>query len=378
MRIKFFFIQFISKRIKKKYSEIKFIIFITFLVSISIKSIYSGFFENIDQKLKIIFGDIIISKIKSKDQNDLDETFFENFKKKKIIDNYFSSKSSILLIFINQKNLFFNIKNIHVNIDFKKFLIEGNLPNSQNSNEILISKKISQETNLKIGDTFIGSVLSEDDFFKKKFKITGIYSTYFNEFDENSIMVCDNFFDDFEKEEINLSFSINLEKNKKKEVLNFLFENLNNSFEISTKENIFNDIYTWLSIMKNNINIYYMIFIFILALNILIFGFVIFLENLKNFQIMKKIGITSTQLFFLFFRLFFINIFQTTIFSNIFSLFFLFFLKKFEIVKLDPKIYYCSILPISISFFNFLETNIIIFIILFLSLLLSFIIFRKN
>ena len=54
--------------------------------------------------------------------------------------------------------------------------------------------------------------------------------------------------------------------------------------------------------------------------------------------------------------------------GNLISVFIIFAQKKFEIIKLDPSIYYVDFLPLKISFMDFIFANFLVFIICIISI----------
>jgi len=79
--------------------------------------------------------------------------------------------------------------------DFRSFLVEGRLPDFSGklNNEVLVSATLASRLRLGPGDTFFSFFLKRDDASQnpntRRFKITGLYDSGFEEFDSQYILV---------------------------------------------------------------------------------------------------------------------------------------------------------------------------------------------
>src|SRR5690606_17745879 len=78
---------------------------------------------------------------------------------------------------------------------FKEFLVDGALPNFEGeiNNGALVSQVLANRLQLKTGDSFVAFFFKEDDETKmpnqRKFTITGIYDSGFEELDASYIFI---------------------------------------------------------------------------------------------------------------------------------------------------------------------------------------------
>ena len=97
---------------------------------------------------------------------------------------------------------------------------------------------------------------------------------------------------------------------------------------------------------------------------------VLILDRTNMIGILKVLGATNFTLskFFIYKSAYLI--FKGLFFGNLFGLLILFIQKNFELISLDPKIYYVNSIPIYIELSQIIFLNLIVFVLCFLSILL--------
>ncbi|MGY5353121.1 ABC transporter permease [Wenyingzhuangia sp. IMCC45533] len=240
---------------------------------------------------------------------------------------------------------------------FKEYLLEGNLPTfgSKVSNEVIISKQISDRMRLMLGDDF-------DTFFVKEtnnnlpkrriFKIAGIYDTGFDEFDKNLIIG-----DIRQVQKLNKwkedkvgGFEVYVEnfeeiENKSAEI----YQSIDATLDSKNLFEQFPQIFEWLKLFDGNIAIIIVIMIVVAGINMITALLVLILEKTQLIGVLKTMGASSWSVrkVFLYNASYIIG--RGLLVGNAIGLLALFLQYQFELITLNPKNYYVHVAPVHIS-----------------------------
>tara|TARA_R110002074_G_scaffold393815_2_gene580737 strand:- start:16884 stop:18125 length:1242 start_codon:yes stop_codon:yes gene_type:complete len=270
---------------------------------------------------------------------------------------------------------------------FKEFLIDGVLPNYKGelNSDVLISKIMANRLNLKVGDSFFTFFLRDDAADRipnqRKFTITGIYDSGFEEIDGLYIFtdirhiqrmnkwtdievgnfeVFLNSFDDIDEKNI--------------EIRAKTFSTLDNG---SIKDKYYK-IFEWISLFDFNIALIIGIMIIVGGINMITALLVLILERTPMIGILKALGMPnwSIRKVFLYNAAYLIGV--GLFWGNLIGLGFIFVQDKFKIFKFpNPKEYYIEYIPVSIDLTTILLLNIGVLLLCLLMLLIpSYIITR--
>ena len=270
---------------------------------------------------------------------------------------------------------------------FKEFLIEGVLPdyNGELNSDVLISKIIANRLNLKVGDSFFTFFLRDDAADRipnqRKFTITGIYDSGFEEIDGLYIFtdirhiqrmnkwkdteignfeVFLNSFDDIDEKDI--------------EIRAKTFSTLDNR----TIKDKYYKIFEWIGLFDFNIALIIGIMIIVGGINMITALLVLILERTPMIGILKALGMPnwSIRKVFLYNAAYLIGV--GLFWGNLIGLGFIFVQDKFKIFKFpNPKEYYIEYIPVSIDLSTILLLNIgVLFLCLLMLLIPSYIITR--
>ena len=270
---------------------------------------------------------------------------------------------------------------------FKEFLIDGVLPdyNGELNSDVLISKIMANRLNLKVGDSFFTFFLRDDAADKipnqRKFTITGIYDSGFEEIDGLYIF-------------IDIRHIQRMNKWKDTEIGNF--EVFLNSFDdidekdieiraktFSTLDNRtikdkYYKIFEWIGLFDFNIALIIGIMIIVGGINMITALLVLILERTPMIGILKALGMPnwSIRKVFLYNAAYLIGV--GLFWGNLIGLGFIFVQEKFKIFKFpNPKEYYIEYIPVSIDLWTILLLNIGVLLLCLLMLLIpSYIITR--
>ena len=348
-------------------------------ILIIVMSIMNGFKTDLTNKILGLNPHIVIQPNSFIIDNDYVLKIKKNFKEVSISKTY--SGEGIIIINDKAKGIIFkgvNIQEKKIKDFFENNIVSGNI-NQFKKNNIFIGTELAFNLNLKEGDninlmssafvtTPLGSLPKQETF-----KIAGIFSTGFVEFDQNIIFLniedALSIFDkDTKDQNLEIYLQNPLEANKYKNKI----EKLNQNYFIYTWADLNKSFFSALKVERNVMFIILTLIIIVAAFNI-ISGLTILIKNkTKEIAILKTLGLNNSSIkksFFLtgftigFFAsisgiiigiLFSLNIEKVRIFlSTVFNL---------EIFPSD--IYFLEKLPSEINLFS-------VFIIFILSLLVS-------
>ncbi|WP_026810401.1 ABC transporter permease [Arenibacter latericius] len=268
---------------------------------------------------------------------------------------------------------------------FKEFLIDGRLPDYTEdlNDEVLISQVLANRLNFKTGDTFISIFFKEDDESKmpnqRKFTITGIYDSGFEELDASYIFIdirhirhmnkwADNevgnfeiFLDNFDDMEI-----------KAKEIYGKTLSDL----DTQTIQGKYFRIFEWIGLFDLNIAIIIGIMIIVGGFNMITALLVLILERTQMIGILKALGSSnwSIRKIFLYNASYLIGV--GLLLGNVIGLGFIGLQYKFRLLKFpNPKEYYIDYVPVYIDVWMVLALNIgVLFLCLLMLLIPSYVI----
>ncbi|MDR1372712.1 MAG: ABC transporter permease [Dysgonamonadaceae bacterium] len=266
---------------------------------------------------------------------------------------------------------------------FKQNMTEGEIPNINSdsaSTEVLISKLISNKMNLKLHDSFIAYFINGDDVRLRKFKISGIYSTGFSDYDKFYILLDIKQIRRLNMWDADMVSGLELRvKNYDRldETADLLLSELqlwrdrnDSSFYVRSIKHLNPSLFAWLDVLDMNIWV-------ILALMMLVAGFsmisgllIIILERANMIGILKTLGHSNIGIQKIFLYLAARLIGKGLLFGNIIALAICFIQKYTGILKLNPDVYYLTEVPVEINIMSILLINIGAFVVTLLALIL--------
>ncbi len=262
---------------------------------------------------------------------------------------------------------------------FEKTLVEGNIFQIYDSiriNQVIISKHIGDLLHLKTGDSFLMYFI-QDPPRMRKFNITGIYETSFEEFDKLFILsdikhvqslnnwnkdqvsgleISIDRFDDIDNMTWTIRDSVGFDINENGERLQVL--------SIVEKHP---QIFDWLNLQNMNVWIILILIFLVAGFNMVSSLLILILERTNMIGILKALGTKSWSIrkVFLYQAAFLIG--NGLFWGNVIGIGLCFLQYKFGIVKLDQSSYYLTEVPINLNLITILTLNLGI---LFLTLLM--------
>ncbi|MBG7631372.1 MAG: ABC transporter permease [Bacteroidetes bacterium] len=249
---------------------------------------------------------------------------------------------------------------------FKEYMVEGSLPNFKGevSNDVLISKEISNRLQINLGDSFNVLFVKEDTSkapWIRVVKAVGIYNSGFQEFDENFV-IADirhvqkmNRWDDDEIGGFEILITDFDEiDSKSKEVYANTGVTLNSQSVIEKYPAIFE----WINLFDTNIYIIIAIMILVAGINMITALLVLILERTQMVGILKALGSNNLSIRKVFLYNASYLILRGLFWGNLIGLTILLIQKYTGVITLDPETYYVNEVPIYIDFGYIILLNI--------------------
>ncbi|MDO6470214.1 ABC transporter permease [Maribacter sp. 1_MG-2023] len=270
---------------------------------------------------------------------------------------------------------------------FDEFLIDGVLPDysGELNSDVLISRIMSNRLNLKVGDSFFTFFLRDDAADKipnqRKFTITGIYDSGFEEIDGLYIFTDIRHIQRMNKWEDNEVGNFEIFLNSFDDIdqkANEIYGETVASLDTKTIKNKYYKIFEWIGLFDFNIALIIGIMIIVGGINMITALLVLILERTPMIGILKALGTNnwSIRKVFLYNAAYLIVV--GLFWGNLIGLGIIFIQEKFRIFKFpNPKEYYIEYIPVSIDLWTVLLLNAGVLLLCLLMLLIpSYIITR--
>lgn len=251
---------------------------------------------------------------------------------------------------------------------FEEYIVDGRLPDytGKLNDEVLISRMMANRLQLKVDDSFFSFFLKDGDASKvpnnRKFKITGIYDSGFEEFDATYVFVDIRHIQRMNKWTSNEigNFEVFLEdfdqlEDKSNEIYGKTLSNLDTQ-NIKTK---YFRIFEWISLFDFNIALIIGIMVIVGGINMITALLVLILERTQMIGVLKALGSEnwSIRKVFLYNATYLIAI--GLLWGNGIGLALLYLQDKFRLFKFpNPEEYYIEYIPVHIDVSTVLLLNL--------------------
>ncbi len=275
------------------------------------------------------------------------------------------------------------LKGVDSTYDFsflQQHLLQGKIPNiSSKANEILISKNLANKLNLKLHES-VFMYFIEQPARVRKLKITGIYNTGLEEFDNRFVfgsLSTVQKLNNWKNHEVD-ALEITLGKNEAVEVVSEqLYNELPSSLNVETVKELYPQLFDWLKLQDLNVIIIVVMMLLVGTINMVTALLILILEKTKTIGLLKSIGTSNKDVM----KIFMINagrlIFKGAIIGNAVGLTIIGLQHTFNLIPLDAASYYMSFVPVSFDIISFATINIISIGISLLCMLIPALIIRR-
>ncbi len=247
----------------------------------------------------------------------------------------------------------------------KNYLVEGKgitFNDSSYSSDILISKNIAGKLGLYTGDYAILYFLSNSETQPKarKIRISGIYKTGLEDYD-NVFAICDaaliNHINQKSKSSIHGYEVYVSDKKERNRIEKILYEQYARPpLQTYLIDKRFENVFSWLSMMKMNERIIILIMLIIAVVNMITALLILVLERTQMVGVLKSLGMQNFQIqeIFIYSSLYILTIGMFA--GTILGIGLCYLQQKYGFLHLDESIYYVRTVPV------FLDTNVILMI----------------
>ncbi len=346
-------------------------------------AILRGFKEEITEKQRGFFSDIIITK-QELNPNDATAISLSSDVVKQISSlpnvlsvSSFATKVGIMNVDGEVEGVI--LKGLETDYNQKYLsntIIEGdtiNFDDANADNQILISEYLSNRLSLKVGDDYIMSFVQDNRTRKRKFIVKGIFRTNSDELDKNYVIGTLSVIrklnnlnpNDAGAYEIRVKDFNLLDQTKLQ-----IEEKLPLDLKATTLVEQLSDIFNWLKMLDMNDDIIFVLMVTVAVINMISSLLITILERTFMIGMLKAMGMINREIrkVFLYNSLYLIGF--GLLIGNSLALILYFFQKKTHFFKLDPTIYYIEYVPLSIDLTTVLILNISI---VFISLITLFV-----
>jgi lipoprotein-releasing system permease protein len=346
--------------------------------------IMKGFQETVKNKIYNFSGHLIVTQFSMNNSPeeipmDFKIDLYNNQKQFDFIDHVQEYAHKAGLVKTEKEVVGVVIKGVGKSFDQEAFaenIVEGrfiHFPDSNYSNEIVLSRTIMQLVDVSVGDDIIVHFFQNPPRFRK-LKVVGAYETNLSEYFDSKVILGD----------IRLIQRLNdwpdsiagglevfvKDPSMVEEAGATIGEMMDYDLNIESVSDKYIQVFEWLDLLSRQVNILLGIILFVVCVNMISIVLILVMERTQMIGMLKALGAKDSFIRSIFFYNGVQLIIKGLFLGNIFALGACYLQDRFHIVKLNPKDYYMSFVPISWQWDIVLGLNILTFVIVALVLLL--------
>lgn len=244
-------------------------------------------------------------------------------------------------------------------------LVEGKFPELGNdvSNEVLISKSLANKLKLKIGDDLRTWFVSENSSTARgrKFKISGLYNTSMEEFDNVFIIGDIKHVQKLNGWDTTQVGSIELAVKESRNLSNVAFglnELIPFNLTVVTVKDEYPQIFNWLDLLDTNVVVILILLIVVASITMVSTLLVLIIERTNMVGILKAMGANNRSIRKIFLYKAGTIILRGIFWGNVLSFGFLLIQYFFKVVKLSPQNYYVNYVPVEMNWTYLILLNL--------------------
>lgn len=253
---------------------------------------------------------------------------------------------------------------------FRDNLKEGTLftvQSDKTTTDVLISKYLSDLLNLKVGESFL-TYFVQEDVRARKFKVTGIYETGFEDYDKYFV-IADikqvrrlNGWDQDQVSGLELLVDDYDRLDPITEELYFYMaekqDRTGNTFYTRSIKEMNPMIFEWLDILDINVVVILVLMLAVAGFTMISGLLIVILERTNMIGILKALGENNTSIRKIFLYVSFFLIGKGMLWGNLIGIALCLIQSHFRIISLDPSIYYLDAVPIDLNVFSLILLNV--------------------
>ena len=267
----------------------------------------------------------------------------------------------------------------------KEYLIAGRLPNLSGTlnSEVVISQFLADRLQLKVGDAFNTFFIKENQNKLpsiRRFKITGIFNSGFQEFDATYIIGDIRHIQRINKwtpNEIG-AFEIFVQDfNQIQSIGEEVYKQTPSNLDAKTIIEKYSYIFDWLQLFDFNIIVILGVMILVATINMVVALLVLILERTQMIGILKALGASDWSVRKIFLYNAFYLILRGLLWGNCIGIGVLLIQKYFGVIQLNPENYYVNQAPVYFNLGYIAALNLLTILVCFLVLLIPSYIITK-
>lgn len=321
--------------------------------------------------LPLTISDDLLSEIKSTSRSTFPEARIEAFIDQMALVKVDSSFSAVMMHGLSEE---------YDQEFYKEYLVAGNLPDLHKQGELLLSNKVAQFLGLSVGDDFLAYYSNGARTKVRKYHIVGLIETGFDTFDRSlaliSIADLQSVNDWSDKQVGGLTVTLK-SRSGASQLYDLLFdlladrsEKYGERYAMFTVEELNYNYFGWLNLLDANVLLILILMIAVAAMTIITGVVVLILEKIRAIATLKALGQRNRSLQRIFWIMASHILLRGILYANAIALVLAFIQKYFRVITLDSSQYYMSYVPISIDWWILIATNLAVFIVVFLFVLL--------
>ena len=267
----------------------------------------------------------------------------------------------------------------------KEYLIAGRLPNLSGSlnSEVVISQFLADRLQLKVGDAFNTFFIKENQNKLpsiRRFKITGIFNSGFQEFDETYIIGDIRHIQRINKwtpNEIGVFEIFVQDFNQIQSIGEEVYKQTPSNLDAKTIIEKYSYIFDWLQLFDFNIIVILGVMILVATINMVVALLVLILERTQMIGILKALGAGDWSVRKIFLYNAFYLILRGLLWGNCIGIGVLLIQKYFGVIQLNPENYYVNQAPVYFNLGYIAALNLLTISVCFLVLLIPSYIITK-
>jgi lipoprotein-releasing system permease protein len=353
-----------------------------------------GLQQKIRDKVSAFNGQIIISNF---DNNNSEVTltpiskkqdFYPNFKSVPEVSHIqaIATKAGI----IRTENAFEGIvfKGVGGDYDWnniKEYIVEGKVPDFSKTlnEEVLISRLLADRLNLKVGDNFNTFFIKEEQGKmpnSRRFKITGIFNSGFQQFDATYIIGDIRHIQRINKwtpDQVGAFEVFVKDFDNIKSTGIQVYDQTSSNLDTKTIIEKYSYIFDWLQLFDFNIVVILGVMILVATINMVVALLVLILERTQMIGILKAMGANNWTVRKIFLYNAFYLIIRGLFWGNLIGIAILLIQQQFGVVQLNPENYYVNQAPVYLNWGYIALLNLLTITICFIVLLIPSYIITK-
>lgn len=254
----------------------------------------------------------------------------------------------------------FNVKQFQKNIIKGKFF---DTHSSEPVNDILISKRMSDKLQLKVGDK-VRTYFVQDPPRSRSFVVCGIYETGLPEYD-NMFAIVDlrhvQKLNDWSENQVSGIEILIKNYDKIDEMGDYIHHHIDYNLKAETIKQIYPEIFEWIALFDTNVAVLLIITTCVCLVTMMSIFFIIVLEQTQTIGILKSLGMKTKHLVSSFITVSSIILLKGLLIGNTIAILMGLLQQKLHLIKLNPDTYYVDYVPIHFHIPYILILNIGVF-----------------